>query len=308
MKEQGVWHRQHDVDRRAVSLPEPSTVRSVPYPAGSIMSAPRSRTSPARSRTAAPRDVNADVRMALEWLEKKSTDRDRANLARFGITAKKAYGVSMANIQVLAKRLGRSHALAARVVGHRLVRGAHAGRLRRRAGAGDVRADGSLVPRLRQLGHLRHRVLQALRSHAARLDEGGGVEPHARRVRQARRLRAAGSLALHDKTAGDGPFSTACGSSSTPRATSATSSRRASTGRLRRIGTRNAALRAAAIDVAREARRIVRCVGAMDRQGRVERAHARPATGVVRTTRVFDSSSKARCRRSVKSANSTSTQ
>jgi len=77
------------------------------------MSAPRSRTSPARSRTAAPRDVNADVRVALEWLEKKSTDRDRANLVRFGINAKHAYGVSMANIQVLAKKLGRSHALAA---------------------------------------------------------------------------------------------------------------------------------------------------------------------------------------------------
>ena len=94
-------------------MPDPSTVRSVPYPAGSIMSAPRSRTSPARSRTAAPRDVNADVRVALEWLEKKSTDRDRANLVRFGINAKHAYGVSMANIQVLAKKLGRSHALAA---------------------------------------------------------------------------------------------------------------------------------------------------------------------------------------------------
>ena len=42
-----------------------------------------------------------------------STQRDRANLARFGITATKAFGVSMANIQVLAKRLGRNHELAA---------------------------------------------------------------------------------------------------------------------------------------------------------------------------------------------------
>src|SRR4029453_5625307 len=33
-------------------------------------------------------------------------------LARFGISAPKAFGVSMANIQKLAKRLGRSHALA----------------------------------------------------------------------------------------------------------------------------------------------------------------------------------------------------
>src|SRR5258707_15767392 len=54
-----------------------------------------------------------DIQAALAWLEKKSTPRDRANLARFGINATKAFGVSIANIQVLAKRLGRNHALAA---------------------------------------------------------------------------------------------------------------------------------------------------------------------------------------------------
>ena len=51
--------------------------------------------------------------MALAWLERQSTKRDRENLARFGITASKAFGVSMANMQVLAKRLGRNHELAA---------------------------------------------------------------------------------------------------------------------------------------------------------------------------------------------------
>ena len=55
----------------------------------------------------------AEVQAALAWLEQKSTQRDRENLARFGITANKAFGVSMANIQVLAKRLGRNHELAA---------------------------------------------------------------------------------------------------------------------------------------------------------------------------------------------------
>lgn len=53
------------------------------------------------------------VRSALTWLEGKSTQRDRDNLVRFNITADRAFGVSMANIQVLAKRLGRSHELAA---------------------------------------------------------------------------------------------------------------------------------------------------------------------------------------------------
>jgi 3-methyladenine DNA glycosylase AlkD len=60
-----------------------------------------------------PRSVRDDVREALDWLDKKSTRRDRENLARFGIVVGKAFGVSMANVQALAKRLGRSHELAA---------------------------------------------------------------------------------------------------------------------------------------------------------------------------------------------------
>jgi 3-methyladenine DNA glycosylase AlkD len=53
------------------------------------------------------------VQEALAWLRQKSTLRDRANLSRFGITADKAFGVSLANIQALGKRLGRNHELAA---------------------------------------------------------------------------------------------------------------------------------------------------------------------------------------------------
>jgi 3-methyladenine DNA glycosylase AlkD len=53
-----------------------------------------------------------DVQDALSWLERKSTKRDRDNLKRFGINANKAFGVSVANIQILAKRLGHSHELA----------------------------------------------------------------------------------------------------------------------------------------------------------------------------------------------------
>ncbi len=56
--------------------------------------------------------IDGDVQAALAWLKQKSTDRDRSNLTRFGINARKAFGVSMANIQVLAKRLGRNHELA----------------------------------------------------------------------------------------------------------------------------------------------------------------------------------------------------
>jgi 3-methyladenine DNA glycosylase AlkD len=68
----------------------------------------------ARSRSALrPQSLTAQARGALASLEAMSTKRDHENLARFGITAPKAYGVSMANVQRLAKQLGRSHDLAA---------------------------------------------------------------------------------------------------------------------------------------------------------------------------------------------------
>jgi 3-methyladenine DNA glycosylase AlkD len=53
-----------------------------------------------------------EVQAALAWLESKSTKRDRENLARFGISTSKFFGVSMTNMKVLAKRLGRNHELA----------------------------------------------------------------------------------------------------------------------------------------------------------------------------------------------------
>jgi 3-methyladenine DNA glycosylase AlkD len=58
-------------------------------------------------------EVTERVQFALQSLEEMRTQRDLDNLKRFGITATNAVGVSMANIQVLAKRLGRSHELAA---------------------------------------------------------------------------------------------------------------------------------------------------------------------------------------------------
>lgn len=56
--------------------------------------------------------MKQEARAALQWLEEHGTVRDRENLARFGIHAKKAFGVSMANIQALGKKLGRNHELA----------------------------------------------------------------------------------------------------------------------------------------------------------------------------------------------------
>jgi 3-methyladenine DNA glycosylase AlkD len=63
--------------------------------------------------TSVPGSVPDRVPFALAWLKAHSTKRDIDNLARFGIEANNAAGVSMKNIQALGKRLGRSHELAA---------------------------------------------------------------------------------------------------------------------------------------------------------------------------------------------------
>jgi len=67
--------------------------------------------SPSRS-SKEPAEIREQVQRTLAALERKSTKRDHDNLARFGITAARAYGVSIANVQLIAKSLGRNHALA----------------------------------------------------------------------------------------------------------------------------------------------------------------------------------------------------
>jgi len=59
-----------------------------------------------------PLPVKEQVRQGLEGLKAAATRRDRDNLVRFGITAPKALGVSMGNIQKVARRLGKRHELA----------------------------------------------------------------------------------------------------------------------------------------------------------------------------------------------------
>jgi 3-methyladenine DNA glycosylase AlkD len=71
------------------------------------------RSASKSTRVVVKGSVKADVQAALSALEQMGTERDRENLTRFGITASKALGVSMANVQVLAKRFGRNHELAA---------------------------------------------------------------------------------------------------------------------------------------------------------------------------------------------------
>jgi len=49
----------------------------------------------------------------LAWLERRGTRKNVAGMARYGIKAKRAFGVSMGTMLSLQKRLGRDHALAA---------------------------------------------------------------------------------------------------------------------------------------------------------------------------------------------------
>ena len=58
-----------------------------------------------------PRNTAADVKYALAWLEKRGTQKNREGMARYGIVAKKVFGVSMGTMQSLAKELGRDHEL-----------------------------------------------------------------------------------------------------------------------------------------------------------------------------------------------------
>lgn len=52
------------------------------------------------------------VHTALTWLERTGSTRVRDGMARYAIPSDKAFGVSVTDIQKLAKQLGRSHDLA----------------------------------------------------------------------------------------------------------------------------------------------------------------------------------------------------
>lgn len=62
---------------------------------------------------AAPAPAADRVREALTWLERRGTKRNRDGMARYAIVADKVFGVSVADIRQLSKRLGRDHELAA---------------------------------------------------------------------------------------------------------------------------------------------------------------------------------------------------
>ena len=57
--------------------------------------------------------LSEEVEAVLASLKRSATQGVRDGMARYGIPSDKAFGVTMANIRILAKRLGRNHDLAA---------------------------------------------------------------------------------------------------------------------------------------------------------------------------------------------------
>ena len=55
---------------------------------------------------------HASVREVLRWLERRGRRRNREGMERYGIRSAKRFGVSMATMRPLVKRLGRNHDLA----------------------------------------------------------------------------------------------------------------------------------------------------------------------------------------------------
>jgi 3-methyladenine DNA glycosylase AlkD len=68
---------------------------------------------PVKKTSAAQPSLEAAVASAMAWLESHSSESTRAGMARYGIPADNALGVTVADIRLLAKQLGRSHELAA---------------------------------------------------------------------------------------------------------------------------------------------------------------------------------------------------
>jgi 3-methyladenine DNA glycosylase AlkD len=53
-----------------------------------------------------------DKNEVLKWLERRGTRRNVEGMARYGIVARHAFGVSVGTLRTLARRLGKDHALA----------------------------------------------------------------------------------------------------------------------------------------------------------------------------------------------------
>lgn len=70
-------------------------------------------TPPEVTKKRAQHSLEDEVQSALAWLKRHSSKKTRDGMARYAIPSDNAFGVTMGNMKVLAKRLGRNHELAA---------------------------------------------------------------------------------------------------------------------------------------------------------------------------------------------------
>ena len=74
---------------------------------------PRKKAAPNPAPIVNEASLDERVEGAIAWLRGHATKATRDGMARYAVPSQKAFGVSMKNIQALAKELGRDHALAA---------------------------------------------------------------------------------------------------------------------------------------------------------------------------------------------------
>jgi 3-methyladenine DNA glycosylase AlkD len=74
---------------------------------------PTKRPTATATKKSTKTSLESEVQGALTWLKRHSAKRNLEGMARYAIPSDNAFGVSVANIRVLGKRLGHNHELAA---------------------------------------------------------------------------------------------------------------------------------------------------------------------------------------------------
>ena len=213
---------------------------------------PRAATPPrAKKSAASPATIDEQAAAAMAALATAGTKKTRDGMARYAIPSDKAFGVPFAAVQKMGKALAPNHALAQALWDT----GGYEARL-----MASFVDDPALVTaaqmdrwcaRVRELGGLRHRLFK-LFDRAP--DAWKKVAPWSK-LRDETGRRAAfvmvACLALHDKAATDAQFLRTLPIIERGAADERNFVKKAVNWALRAVGGRNAALNAAAVDVAR---------------------------------------------------------